>query len=292
MSWLDEEVLGQATVLDLILFIALMVAAIVVAKFVNQLIRRKLDERMGVRFSKTLARMALYLIIASAMVFGFSKLLHQDFSGLLLSLGLVGVAIAFASQQIIMNVLSGLMISITRIIQLEDWVEVGGAPTTGVARVKDINLTNTMLRDTEGRLIVVPNAQIINGKVINYTRAGFVAIPLDLWLDSSTDLKTIRRIVLEVADLDPYILPKVNEEERRITQNIFERPYIRNLFGGDGDLSRLNPQVNILDLREGKIKINIRVWLRQVHRRDEIVSGFLAAVSDRFKLDGIDLRDP
>ena len=38
MSWLDEEVLGQATVLDLILFIVLMVAAIVVAKFVNQLI--------------------------------------------------------------------------------------------------------------------------------------------------------------------------------------------------------------------------------------------------------------
>ena len=45
---------------------------------------------MGFRFSKTLARMALYLIIASAVVFGFSRLLHQDFSGLLLSLGLVG----------------------------------------------------------------------------------------------------------------------------------------------------------------------------------------------------------
>ena len=64
-------------------------------------------------------------------------------------MGLVGVAIAFASQQIISNLLSGLLISFTRPIQLEDWVEVGLAPSTGVCRVKDINLMATVLRDIE-----------------------------------------------------------------------------------------------------------------------------------------------
>ena len=191
----------------------------------------------------------------------------MDFGGLIISLGLVGVAIAFASQQIISNLLSGLLISFTRPIQLEDWVEVGLAPSTGVCRVKDINLMATVLRDIEGRIIVVPNSQIVNGKVINYTQAGFVAIPFDLWFDSSSSIDAVRRMVNEEAKRDPRILPDVDEEERRVVLRIFERPAIRGLFGGAADLTALNPQVNILDLRDGKVKVNVRVWIREINRR-------------------------
>ena len=190
-----------------------------------------------------------------------------------------------------MNVLSGLMISITRIIQLEDWVEVEALPLRGWPGSK-IRPDQHHVTGHRGPTDRGPDAQIINGKVINYTRAGFVAIPLDLWLDSSTDLKTIRRIVLEVADLDPCILPKVNEEERRIMQNVFERPYIRNLFGGDGDLSRFEPPGEHPGPEGGEDQDQHPGVAAPGPPSDEIVSGFLVAVRDRFKLEGIDLRDP
>jgi hypothetical protein len=95
------------------------------------------------------------------------RLLNLDFRRSVLSLGVASIAIAFASQQIIQNAISGLLIAIIKPIQLEDWVEVGPIPLTNISRVKDITLMNTVLKEVDGRIITVPNSQIINGKVIN-----------------------------------------------------------------------------------------------------------------------------
>jgi small-conductance mechanosensitive channel len=292
MSWLNYQVIDGITVGSLLAFTILVIAATIVARLISNLIRRNLDDRVGRRTSKSVARLAFYVIIAAAVLIGFGNFLKMDFGGWVISLGLVGVAIAFAAQQIISNLLSGLLISVTRPIQLEDWVEVGLSPSTGVCRVKDINLMTTVLRDVDGRIIVVPNSEIVNGKVINYTQAGFVATSFDMWLDPSSSIEAVRRIVFEEADRDPRILPKVDEEGRRVILKVFERPAIRNLFGGSADLTSLNPQVNILDLREGKVRVNIRIWIREMNRRDEIISGFLEALRERFKEENVVLRSP
>lgn len=292
MSWLDIQVMDGITVGGLLTFTILVVAAIIVARLLSNLIRRSLDDLMGRRRSKMVARAVFYIIVLAAVLIGFGQILKVDFSGWVISLGLVSVAIAFASQQIISNLLSGMLISVLRPIQLEEWVEVGLSPTTGVCRVKDINLMTTVLRDVDGKIIVIPNSEIMNGKVINYTQSGFVAVSMDLWFDSDSSTDAIRRIVNEEADRDPRILPEVDEAEHRIILKIFERPAIRSLFGGAADLSSLNPKVNILDLREGKARINIRVWIREVNKRDEIISGFLEALKRRFKDENIVLRNP
>jgi len=290
--WLDHQVLEGMTVGSLLMFTVVVIGATMAARLVSNLIRKELDDRIGRKTSKSVARVFFYTIVGLAVLIGFSQILKMDFGGLMISLGLVGVAIAFASQQIISNLLSGLLISFTRPIQLEDWVEVGLAPSTGVCRVKDINLMATVLRDIEGRIIVLPNSQIANGKVINYTQAGFVAVPFDLWFDASSSIDVVRRIVNEEAERDPRILPDVDGEEHRLMLRIFERPAVRGLFGGSADLTALNPQVNILDLRDGKVKMNVRVWIREINKRDEIISGFLEALRFRFKEEGIVLKDP
>jgi small-conductance mechanosensitive channel len=292
MSFWTEPIIGSASPLDLIAFTILVIAAAVVGRTISWYIRTKLDDRMGLRFSKSLARLALYVIVGSAILIGFSRFLQMDFSGLVVSLGILGFAIAFASQQIIQNLLSGMLISVTRTIQLEDWVEVGGSPGTGICKVTDINLLSIVLRDVDGRMALVPNSLIINGKVINYTRAGFVSVAADLWIDAATDLEVVRQIVLEEADRDPRILPQVTEEERKIVLKVFARPTIRNILEAPGEIAQLDPQVDIVDLRANKVKISIRVWLRQVNRKDEIMSGFLEALRERFKEAHIELRDP
>jgi small-conductance mechanosensitive channel len=217
--------------------------------------------------------------------------LQLQLSGLIISLGLVGVAIAFASQQIVQNMLSGLIISVTRPIQLEDWIEVGLAPTTGVSRVKDITLMTTVLRDVDGRIAIVPNSQIINGKVVNYTKAGFVALTVPMWISPVSDLERIRAIVLEEADIHPRILPTVTEEEKKAVVKLFERPSIRALFGSSHDLSVLNPQVNIIDIQGSRVRIAIRIWIREINKRDEIVSEFLIELKERFAAEDIEVRD-
>jgi small-conductance mechanosensitive channel len=254
-------------------------------------IRRYLDERVGRRLSKTLARSAQYAIIGAAVIIGFGQALGQQLSGLIISLGLVGVAIAFASQQIVQNMLSGIIISISKPIQLEDWIDLGLSPSTGISRVKDITLMTTVLRDIDGRISIIPNSQIINGKVVNYTRAGFVAVTIPLWIAPTSDMERIRQIVLEEADIHPRILPTVTGEEKRSFAKLLERPHIRALLGPSQDLSMLNPQVNLVNLQGSRVKIEIRVWIREINKRDEIISEFLTELKKRFAAEEIGIRD-
>ena len=292
MGWLTEPLIGTITPLELITFFLLQVAAVITARIVNMLIRRYLDEPVGKRLSKSVGRASQYTIIFTAAVVGFSTILNLDLSAIILSLGVAGVAVAFASQQILQNAIAGILISIIRPIQLEDWIEVGPIPLTGVSRVKDMTLMNTVLREADGRIITVPNSQIINGKVINYTRAGLTAVNIPMWIGNVADLERITQIVREEADRHPRIMPKVSEEERNAVSRMFERHSIRNLFGNEHNLCTLQPQVNLAEIQGTRARVVIKLWVREPNLREEIVSSFLAAVSARLTQENIELRDP
>ncbi len=293
MSWLDTPIFGTLTADRLIIFLLVVLIGALIGRIAHNLIRRALDERAGRRMSKLIARLVMYSILIAAISIAFNQVLQQELTGLIISLGFVGVALAIASQQIIGNMLSGIIISLTRPIQLEDWVEVGQVPTTGVCRVKDIKLMNTVLRDVEGRIIVIPNSLILNGKVVNYTQAGFTATQINLWVDPKSDMGLIRRIIYEEADRDERILPGIQEQEKRgIMLKLFRSPGIRNLLDLNEDLSMLNPQVNILDLHGNRMRLNIRIWIREINKRDEIVSDFISAVRNRLEAAGIVVVNP
>jgi small conductance mechanosensitive channel len=291
MSLLEQEIGGGITVWSLVLFLVVLAVAVIIGKTAYILIRRSLDDKAGRKTSKSIARFVQYTIIIVAAVFAFGMVLRLDLSGLVISLGLVGIAVAFASQQIIQNVIAGVIISITRPIQLEDWIEVGLGPETSVCRVKDITLMSTVLRETGGRIAIVPNSQIITGKVVNYTKSGFFAVSIPMWIQKVDDLEAIRKIVYDEADKDPRILPNVTGEEKTAFLKVFERPNIRAFFSNHGDLSVLDPQVNVIDIQGTRTLVRIKVWIRDVERRDEIVSFFLATIRKRFDAENIVLQN-
>lgn len=291
LSFLDFVVFGDVTAMQLIEFILILTLFIAIGRAAYMLIRRYLDDLTGKRQSKSVARAVQYIIFAFGIYASFGWILNIDFTGFVLSLGIVGIAIAFASQQIVQNVLSGILISIIRPVQLEDWVDVGGVPTTGVTRVKDITLMNTVLREDDGRIVIVPNSSIMNGKLVNYTRAGFVAVSAPMWVGPGVNMDKIRRIVHEEADRDPHILPEVTGDEKKAVERLIERRSLSNLFERGDDLTSLNPQVNLLDIQGSKIKVEIKVWIREIQRKDEIMGDFLEAIRARFTAEGVELRD-
>lgn len=292
MSWLETPIVDNVRPLDIAAFLLLMVAAILVARVGNSLIRKYLDEPVGKRLSKGVARSYQYTVMLVAIAFGFGSVLALDLSAMFLSLGIAGIAVAFASQQIIQNAIAGILISIVRPIQLEDWVEVGPIPLNGIGRVRDITLMNTVLRDIDGRIITVPNAQIMNGKVINYSRGGFTAVNIPLWIANVSDLERITAIIREEADLNPNILPKVSEDGRRTVVKLFERRYVRGIFGSANNLQSLSPEVHLAEVQGTRARLNVRLWIAEPFKKEEIVSGFLRSLTEKIKAEGIELRDP
>lgn len=292
MAWLEQPVMGTISLIDVLLFISLMIIAIIIGRIVSSLSRRHLDDTVGKRSSKRVARLLNYLILTAAILSGAGTFLHVDISAVVLSLGIVGVAIAFATQQIIQNAVAGILISITKPIQLEDWVEIGMVPSTGICRVRDIRLMSTEVRERGGRIATIPNSQIINGKVINYTRSGFVSLVQNIWIDPKTDLSTIRRIVFEEADIDPRILPVIDESEIEQHHSLFEHSFLARKEQESEIFESLNPIVNVVDIQGAKVKLQIKVWVRDVHKSEEIMSTFLESLKARFEAEGIELKSP
>jgi small conductance mechanosensitive channel len=274
---------------ELFYFILLIVITLFLSRTVYVLIRRVLDVRTSKRRSKTNARTAQYIIIALGLSYGMTNILHFDIATAAATLGLVSIVIALASQQILQNLMAGILMSMERQIQLEDWVDIGGSPDTKPARVRDITLTKTILLDPTGKLVIVPNSVIVNSKIINYTKAGFFEVSQRLTVSLNEDIGNVVRIILEVADNDPFILPDVPAHEKQEVMRVMGLRHLRSLFENTMSLDMFKPRVLIADISDGKVTLSIRIWIREVYRRDDIVSDFLGNLHSRLHQEEIQL---
>ena len=286
----DPTILGLS-VAALVGFLLAVLATVLLAKGTNVLTRRLLDERISRTRSKATARLFQYIVLAVGMYLGFWEILGLDMAALLASLGILGLGVALASQQVLMNAFSGILISIIKPVKIDEWIEVSGLPVTGIGRVKDVNLMNTVLKDLDGRILYVPNSVMVNNKIINYSRAGIVAIRIPVWLRSLRDFERIKNIVLDVADKAPLILPHVGEEEQKKVHNTFELRSVRRYLGKKMDMSQFAPSMIIKDIQREKVKVDIKIWIRDISRRDEIVTAYLDALRLRFAKEDIEFGD-
>ena len=129
-------------------------------------------------------------------------------SALLAGFGVAGLAIAFAAQSFIKDIIAGFVIAVENQFNVGDVVSVGGV--TGV--VEAMNLRKTTLRDLDGILHLVPNGEIT--VTSNYTKVWSRA-NLDIGVaykeDADEVMSIIKRIWEEMAedpDWGPSIISK------------------------------------------------------------------------------------
>lgn len=268
---------------SLFFFILSLLVTLALGRLAYAVFRRTFDTRIGKRWSKRYGRAIQYVMIAVGLSIGMTNILQIDFTTIAATIGLVGIVIALASQQILQNLMAGILMGMERQIQLEDWVDIGGTPDTKPARVKDITLTKTILLDPQGKLVVVPNSVIVSSKVINYTKAGFFEVPIRLAVAMDADLDQLKVIILEVADKDPFILPNVPTVEKQEVERVMHLRHLRSLFENRISFDMFHPRVLVADSVDGKIVLSIRIWIREVNRRDDIVSDFLGALLVKLK---------
>jgi len=147
-----------------------------------------------------------------------------------------------------------------------------------------------VLRDRGGRLYYIPNSVLIGSIIINYTKSGFVEVPVSLKVPHPSDIEKIKNIIKDVANENPSILPNVHDNEKDIITRIIDLPSMKMLFKEKPDLSMFDPKIFISDLSESGVTLSIRLWIREVNRKDEIISEFLMELLTKFKEEKIDLR--
>ncbi|CAG0948485.1 MAG: mechanosensitive ion channel [Candidatus Methanoperedens sp.] len=278
--------IGNVTLENFLIFLFIFLLTVIIANISYALMRRLLDDKLSLGNSKLIARIIEYAFYTLGFYYGVLYVLKMDLSALIASLGIFTIALAFGAQQIIQNFIAGVLISILRPIELDDWVEISD---TGISNIKEIKLTRTVLRNRNGKLFFVPNSVLVSTIIINYTKSGFVEIPVPLSISYSCDFEKVKNIVKEVAQGHPKILPNVSRREKDIISKLFELSNFKILFKDKMDMRMFEPGVLISDISDSKITLSLRIWIREIDKKDEIVSEFLEKLMTKFKVEKIEL---
>jgi small conductance mechanosensitive channel len=125
--------------------------------------------------------------------------LDRTVTSLLAGVGVVGLALGFAFQDIAANFMSGIIMGIRQPLRVGDLVEVEGV----IGTVRELSLWATQIATLNGQLVLVPNKMVLQGVLTNFAALGQRRIDIEVGVayDSKLDqVEEVVRIALEGLD--------------------------------------------------------------------------------------------
>jgi small-conductance mechanosensitive channel len=187
--------------------------------FARRLSRRSLTPQYAM-----LVRKGIKYTIGVIILFIVLHLLGVKITALLGAAGIVGIAIGFASQTSISNLISGLFLISEKPFEIGDVIRVGA--TMGV--IQSIDLLSVKIRTFDNQYIRIPNEKLLNSELTNITRFPVRRLDIHLGVAYKTDVDQLRRVLLDIAAANPYCL---DEPEPIVVFTEFGDSALQFLFG-------------------------------------------------------------
>ncbi len=125
----------------------------------------------------------------------------------------VGLAIGLALQGSLGNFAGGVLLMIFKPIKIGDLIEAQGE----IGVVKEIEIFTTKLTGLSNKEIIIPNASLSNGNIVNYTTEGTRRVDLTIGVSYDADIKQTKDVLMQVLVAHPKVLkdpaPTVNVSE-------------------------------------------------------------------------------
>jgi len=141
-----------------------------------------------------------YTILVFVLVAALAQL-GVETTSVLAVLGAAGLAIGLALQGTLSNIAAGLMLLWLRPFGVGDYIEAGSVAGT----VREVGLFATMLDSYDGLYRFVPNSELWNTPLINYTRNPSRMTDLEIGIGYGSDIEKARQIMLGLAASDDRV---------------------------------------------------------------------------------------
>ena len=183
--------LGDVAAFSITLWLSVLVARLLSFALEEGLEGRGLPRGVPAAISKT----ATYVVVAVGFAFAILAS-GMEVTRFTVLVGTLGVGIGFGLQNVVNNFVSGLILVYERPVQVGDIVEVG--KVTGV--VRRIGIRSSTIRTFPGAEVVVPNANLISGEVVNWTLSDEIRrVDVSVGVAYGSDPDKVIAIVLDAA---------------------------------------------------------------------------------------------
>ncbi len=186
-----------------------------------------------------------YIIIILGFLMALSQL-GVNVTAALAGVGVAGIAIGFAAQDSVANVISGILIFWDKPFEVGDWIETEGQ----YGKVTNITLRTTRIRTPTNTYIVVPNKRIIDEVLENYSKHGEVRVDAVIGIAYKEDIGKAKDVLLKAA---------------------------KSL---DGVLDSPAPDVVVDELAGSSVNLKTRVWIE----KPEKLKGIYFKLNEAMKL--------
>ena len=187
--------------------IAMATVALVIGFFIAKFVRRIALKLIGkVSRNVTLNHLfatVIYVCCLGIIFFTALSILNLDkaVTSILAGAGILGLALAFAFQDIAANFMSGIFMSFRKPLKVGDVVKINGY----MGKVKEINLRDTVVQTFQGHLITLPNKDVFQNPIENYTTLNKRRFDLPVGVSYGEDLDKVKEVTLEAVKDIPEI---------------------------------------------------------------------------------------
>jgi MscS family membrane protein len=150
--------------------------------------------------SRELSNFLVRLLKMLIFILGFISILYNlgvNVTAFIASLGLGGLAFALAAKDTVANLFGSIAIMMDGSIRVGDWIKVNDVE--GI--VEDIGMRTTKIRQFDKALVAVPNSQIANLNIINYSRRRVRRIKMVIGLTYDTTKSQIQNILKDISQM-------------------------------------------------------------------------------------------
>ncbi len=177
-------------------------------------------------------------------------------SKLSILLGALGVGIGFGLQNLVNNLVSGIIIAFERPIQIGDTIEIGGKTGT----VQEIGVRSSQINNGEGANIIVPNGDLLSTQLINWTLHNRnKRIKILLSVPYKSDFRKARELILD----------EINKNQKVMTDP--------------------KPAVTVDTFANNSVNFEIKFWVPDMSEVGSIRNELMLNIIESFAKNGIEM---
>ncbi len=222
-----DSLLNNPILKDLIVTAVTLIAAFLIIEWTSYFLKRVGKQwKVDLTLIQVLNELIKYTVIALALTIVLNEI-GINISGIVLSLGIVGIAVGFAARDTLSNFIAGFFILADKGFRVGDIIEISNQQ----GRVLKMGFRITTLKTADNKIINIPNSSFSKDLYINHTAVESRRVDLDIIIPYELDLDNITKSLKDAAS------------------------------GLKGVLAKPQPTIQIEELSDVGVKATLSLWI-------------------------------
>ncbi|MDT7891917.1 MAG: mechanosensitive ion channel family protein [Thermoproteota archaeon] len=180
------------------------IIAVIIAKYLTVMIRRRLHEKVPSHIISNINKLVYYIIIliGIAVAIRLLNIPGLTLTELLVAGGFTAIVIGLAAQQTLSNFFAGILLMTERPFKIGDYINYNN----NIGMVVDIGLLSTKIQSWEGYYIRIPNSELFNSPLINYSNSVARLVRVQFVIPYEYDVNKVIETLIKEFEAQWYVL--------------------------------------------------------------------------------------